>query len=134
MYLDHFLEQDTFDHCEQSLGAILKSGITNDILCDIGCPIMHKGVRYNCRVYCLDGKIVLIRPKMMLANDGNYREHRFFAAWRGERKVEEHTLSSLLSSAMNAASKGDNPNCISVPFGISMFSLSVKCTVSLLLI
>ena len=33
---------------------------------------MHKNVNYNCRVIIYDGKILLIRPKMWLANDGNY--------------------------------------------------------------
>jgi predicted amidohydrolase len=34
------------------------------------------GVLYNCRVLLLDGKVLLIRPKLHLANDGNYRETR----------------------------------------------------------
>ena len=33
---DHFLEVDTYMHCDQSLASILSSDITNDILCDIG--------------------------------------------------------------------------------------------------
>lgn len=32
---------------------------------------------YNCRVLLLDGKVLLIRPKLHLANDGNYRETRW---------------------------------------------------------
>ena len=47
---DHFLENDTFLHCEQSLATILTSDVTDGILCDIGCPIQHEGTRYNCRV------------------------------------------------------------------------------------
>jgi NAD+ synthase (glutamine-hydrolysing) len=31
---------------------------------------------YNCRVLLLDKKVLLIRPKLHLANDGNYRETR----------------------------------------------------------
>lgn len=46
------------------------------ILCDIGMPVLHQGVRYNCRVFCLNRKIVLIRPKLFMADDGNYREGR----------------------------------------------------------
>jgi predicted amidohydrolase len=34
------------------------------------------GVLYNCRVLLLDGRVLLIRPKLHLANDGNYRETR----------------------------------------------------------
>jgi predicted amidohydrolase len=71
---DHFLELDTYLHCNQSLAAILSSNLTDGILCDIGCPILHNNVRYNCRVLCLDRRILFIRPKMTLADDGNYRE------------------------------------------------------------
>lgn len=34
------------------------------------------GVMYNCRVILLNKKVLLIRPKLHLANDGNYRETR----------------------------------------------------------
>jgi len=34
-------------------------------------------VLYNCRVFLLDGRLLLIRPKLHLANDGNYREPRW---------------------------------------------------------
>ena len=33
------------------------------------------------RIIALDGKILLIRPKLFLANDGNYREMRYFIPW-----------------------------------------------------
>ncbi|RHY34828.1 hypothetical protein DYB32_000642 [Aphanomyces invadans] len=75
---DHFLEVDTFYHCWESLASLLQSDATDNILCDIGMPVMHLGVRYNCRVFCLDRKIVFIRPKLYLADDGNYREKRWF--------------------------------------------------------
>eukprot|EP00126_Sphaerothecum_destruens_P003869 Sdes_comp17668_c0_seq2m6938 len=93
---DHFLENDTFLHSLQCLGELLKSGVTNGILCDIGMPIMHKSVRYNCRVICLDGQILLIRPKLYLANDGNYREFRWFTPWRKIRQTEEFFLPRLI--------------------------------------
>lgn len=32
----------------------------------------HNNNNFNCRVICLDGKILMIRPKMWMANDGNY--------------------------------------------------------------
>lgn len=35
-------------------------------------PITHKNVTYNCRVIFKDRKILLIRPKMWMANDGCY--------------------------------------------------------------
>ena len=96
---DHFLENDTFLHCEQSLATILTSDVTDGILCDIGCPIQHEGTRYNCRVYCLNRRIVLIRPKQLLANDGNYREHRFFSTWKHKHTIQDHMLSPILATA-----------------------------------
>ncbi|MDE0469070.1 MAG: NAD(+) synthase [Candidatus Poribacteria bacterium] len=89
---DHFLELDTLQHSWESLACILKGGHTDGILCDIGMPIMHKNVRYNCRVFVLDGKLLLIRPKMILASDGNYREARWFTAWERGWTTEDYTL------------------------------------------
>ena len=89
---DHFLELDTLQHSWESLACILKGGYTNGILCDIGMPVMHKNVRYNCRVFVLDGKLLLIRPKMVLASDGNYREQRWFVAWERGWTTEPYTL------------------------------------------
>jgi NAD+ synthase (glutamine-hydrolysing) len=55
-------------------------------------PVVHRGVRYNCRVFLLNRQIVLIRPKMALAIDGNYREERWFAAWQHRAHIESHSL------------------------------------------
>ena len=46
----------------------------NDVLPACACGIT--GVMYNCRVILLNRKVLLIRPKLHLANDGNYRETR----------------------------------------------------------
>lgn len=107
---DHFLEVDTYTHCDQSLASILTSDITNDILCDIGMPVMHKNVRYNCRIWCLNGKILLIRPKMHLADDGNYHERRFFTTWKNTDTLDEYALSDILRTATGQQS---------VPFGFA---------------
>jgi NAD+ synthase (glutamine-hydrolysing) len=97
---DHFLELDTFLHCEQSLANILLSDVTDNILCEIGCPILHNNVRYNCRVFCLNRQILLIRPKAYLADDGNYRERRYFASWNIDNtKLADHILSDILRLA-----------------------------------
>jgi NAD+ synthase (glutamine-hydrolysing) len=78
----------------------------------------HKNNNYNCRVIIYNGKILMIRPKMWMANDGNYvsfgirdgfdpdirilplctpqRELRHFAPWDKHRKVEEHSLPSII--------------------------------------
>ena len=58
---------------------------------------MHKNVRYNCRVVFLNREILLIRPKMYLAMDGNYREMRWFTPWTKLRQTEEFCLPPLLA-------------------------------------
>jgi NAD+ synthase (glutamine-hydrolysing) len=79
-------------HCWEVLVDLLSDETTENIICDIGMPVRaahlilmlhvaHRNVRYNCRVICLNRRIVLIRPKMFLAEDGNYRENRWFTRW-----------------------------------------------------
>ena len=58
----------------ECLAELLRGDTTDDIVCDIGMPVIHAGVRYNCRVFVLNSEILLIRPKRDLANDGR--------AWR----------------------------------------------------
>ena len=111
---DHFLESDTFYHCWETLGRILNSDLTDNILCDIGMPVLHQSVRYNCRVLCLNRKIVLIRPKLFLADDGNYRESRWFTTWKKSSKNElvcaQHVLPPFIQRITNQ---------VHVPFGIA---------------
>jgi len=78
---DSFHEQDTFLHAWDSLATLLGSDLTDGILCDFGMPVMHRNVAYNCRVVCLNRRILGVRPKFLLANDGNYREMRYFTPW-----------------------------------------------------
>ncbi|KAI9768006.1 MAG: glutamine-dependent NAD(+) synthetase [Geoglossum simile] len=104
--LDHFLESDTALHAWESLVDILNDPASTDILLDIGMPITHKLVKFpytntlppNSR-QCFGGVCTpetylfeLIRPKLSLANDGNYREMRYFSPWKGERVVEDYYL------------------------------------------
>lgn len=98
---DHFLELDTIEHSWECLSQLLAGDDTDDIVCDIGMPVIHGGVRYNCRVFVLNREILLIRPKLCLANDGNYRETRWFTAWQHPKKVEKFRLPLLVSDVTN---------------------------------
>ena len=80
---DHFMEIDTVQHSWEVLAELLKGDLTEGIVCDLGMPIIHRGVRYNCRVFALDGRLLLIRPKMTLADDGNYRSATASTLMRG---------------------------------------------------
>ncbi|KAI8811247.1 glutamine-dependent NAD synthetase with GAT domain-containing protein [Cladochytrium replicatum] len=105
---DHFLEGDTYLHSWEVLAKLLTAPECQDILIDVGMPVTHKNAKYNTRVFILNGKILLIRPKMFLANDGNYREPRWFTAWAKTREVEEHYLPRSISKITGQES---------VPFG-----------------
>ena len=61
-------------HHRPAAQALVRDGFTDGIVCDVGLPIMHRGVRYNCRLFLLNGKLLLLRPKQNLADDGNYRQ------------------------------------------------------------
>jgi NAD+ synthase (glutamine-hydrolysing) len=96
---DHFLESDTLHHCDESLADLLSCDLSDGILCDIGLPLLHKGVRYNCRVFILDRKVIFVRPKLAMADDGNYRETRYFTPWPRDKDLEEIQLPSLTAAA-----------------------------------
>ncbi|KAL0077567.1 hypothetical protein J3Q64DRAFT_1768272 [Phycomyces blakesleeanus] len=114
---DHFLEGDTYLHSWEVLASILQSEEAKDMILDIGMPVMHKTVKYNCRVIISDGRIVLIRPKMFLANDGNYRELRLFTPWM-PKKVEEYYLPRMIQKITNQTT---------VPFGDAVISTLDTC-------
>ncbi|XP_070564426.1 glutamine-dependent NAD(+) synthetase-like [Ptychodera flava] len=94
---DHFHEPDTCLHSFQVLAKLLQSPVTTDIICDVGMPVIHKNVLYNCRVIFLNKKILLIRPKIDLCNQGNYRELRWFKGWAKIRTVEDYCLPRMIS-------------------------------------
>ncbi|KAH6774040.1 carbon-nitrogen hydrolase family protein [Perilla frutescens var. frutescens] len=97
---DHFLELDTVNHAWDCLKELLVGDWTDDILCSFGMPVIKGSERYNCQVLCLNRKIVMIRPKMWLANDGNYRELRWFTAWKQKESLEDFLLPSDVSEAV----------------------------------
>lgn len=95
---DHFLELDTYTHSWECIAEIIQSGDSDDIFLDIGAPVMHRDVAYNCRILILNREILLIRPKCDLANDGNYRETRWFTAWHPQRPIENFHLPAIVQN------------------------------------
>lgn len=110
---DHFHESDTETHaweviqtlCEED-GLLRGSGL----VADLGAPATLNGCRYNCRVIIVDGRIVLVRPKRALADDGNYRESRWFTAWTRTNETSAWLLPECCRGL--AVDGGDE-----VPFG-----------------
>lgn len=111
---DHFLENDTYLHCWESLGKLLDSDLTDDILCDFGMPVIHRNVRYNCRIFVLNRKILLIRPKLILADDGNYREPRWFSAWKDRYMTESHYLPRFIRKITGQSTVPIGEACIAL--------------------
>lgn len=89
--LDHFHELDVYEHSWEVVAEIITHPECQDIIIDLGLPVRHHGNPFNCRVIVLNKKILAIRPKIWLCNDGNYREMRYFTAWDA-RRVETHIL------------------------------------------
>ncbi|CAF1195531.1 unnamed protein product [Didymodactylos carnosus] len=89
---DYFYESDTYLHSWQVLTRLLLETTTNNIICDIGMPVIHRNLAYNCRVIILNGKILFIRPKQVLCDEGNYKERRWFSPWTKDRQIEEYQL------------------------------------------
>ncbi|KAF2493497.1 glutamine-dependent NAD(+) synthetase with GAT domain-containing protein [Lophium mytilinum] len=116
--LDHFLEQDLYLHCWEMLERILTDKSCQGIILDIGMPILHRNNRYNCRIIALDSKILMIRPKLWLANDGNYREMRYFSPWERPQHVEEYYLPRKIQLIQGA---------VKVPFGDCVLSTPDTC-------
>ena len=114
---DHFLEADTFLHSWECLGELLDGSWTDGILCDVGMPIIHRDVAYNCRVFLLNRQILAIRPKLSLANDGNYRETRWFTEWKGDEIEDFHLPRSFFFKNKNS----NHP--ATVPIGILVLQL-----------
>lgn len=115
---DHYLESDTVLHSFQMLAELLAAPTTEDIICDVGMPVMHKSSLYNCRVIFLNKKILLIRPKMTMANRGNYREMRWFLPWNKPREIEEHYLPEIIQLVTGQET---------VPFGDAVLATKETC-------
>ncbi|KAK7060897.1 glutamine-dependent NAD(+) synthetase [Paramarasmius palmivorus] len=109
---------DTVLHSWEVLAKILASEEATGIVCDVGMPVVHKNTIYNCRVIIHNRKVLLIRPKMWLANDGNYRELRYFTPWSKHRQWEEHFLPRIIQAVTGQ---------IKVPFGDAVISTADTC-------
>ncbi|GAA5888101.1 hypothetical protein JCM5296_005433 [Sporobolomyces johnsonii] len=115
---DHFLEGDTHLHSWQVLVKILECEDAMGMLVDVGMPVVHKNVIYNCRIIIHNRKILLIRPKMWLANDGNYRELRWFTPWMKHKQTEEFFLPKMIMDVTGQTT---------VPIGHAVVSTQDTC-------
>ena len=49
----------------QVMSQLLTNPSVRGMLVDVGMPVMHRNVTYNCRVVFYNGQIVMIRPKVL---------------------------------------------------------------------
>jgi NAD+ synthase (glutamine-hydrolysing) len=82
---DHFIEREIIELSFNIIKHLLSEDLSSDVLISIGCPIIHNDVRYNTTIFISNNEIILIRPKINLADDGNYREARWFTSWPKEK-------------------------------------------------
>ncbi|XP_055844590.1 glutamine-dependent NAD(+) synthetase [Episyrphus balteatus] len=115
---DHFREPDTYLHSWEVLLEIMMSPICDNILVDVGMPVMHRNVAYNCRVAFFNRRILLIRPKMSMCDDGNYRESRWFSAWTKSLQIEDFFLPRMISTHTGQDT---------VPFGDAVIATKDTC-------
>lgn len=103
---DHFLELDTFTHSWECIAELIQGKYSQNMLLDIGAPIFHHDVAYNCRLLILNREILLIRPKAYLADSGNYREPRWFRAWPLSRPPEVFRLPQCIRDVVEGNKEG----------------------------
>lgn len=66
----------------------------------------------------LNGRILLIRPKMCMADTGNYHESRWFTSWAQPRSAEEYALPEAIRTATGQTT---------APFGDAVLDTADAC-------
>lgn len=97
---DHFYELDTIHESWKVLKELLKftsQAPYNDMLCVFGMGLLYKSKIYNCGVCTYNGKVLLIKPKLILSDDNNYRESRWFTPWTSGSEVVQYYLPELIA-------------------------------------
>uniref|UniRef100_A0A8C6V323 Glutamine-dependent NAD(+) synthetase n=1 Tax=Neogobius melanostomus TaxID=47308 RepID=A0A8C6V323_9GOBI len=111
---DHYYESDTLLHSFEVLRKLLESPVTQDIIFSFFHNINEK--KYLSSPGCR--KVLLIRPKMTLANVGVHRELRWFSPWNQTRQVEEYFLPRMIQEVTGQET---------VPFGDCVLSTKDTC-------
>ena len=96
---DHFKEIDTVNHCWEVVAELLESDLTVGIQVEMNMPVLHRSVMYNCKVLCLNKKIIAIRPKIEMADENVYKESRYFQAYEPAKdyELEDFELPNMIA-------------------------------------
>ncbi|PVV00046.1 hypothetical protein BB559_000170 [Furculomyces boomerangus] len=93
---DHFFEVDTVLHSWEILATLLVDPELYGIIISTGMPVLYNNTLYNCTVIILNGQIILIRPKMWMASEGNFSELRWFTPWTFKAETVDFALPDLI--------------------------------------
>ena len=97
---DHFYEREVYFYSFNIIKKILPYSNNKDIIIALGCPIIHNDVKYNTIIFIYNGELILIRPKFILANNGDYREGRWFVPWPKDKfETFEFSLFDTIDSS-----------------------------------
>lgn len=111
---DHFKDMDTTYHCWEIVAELLESDLTEGILVEMNMPVIHRSINYNCKVLCLNKKIIAIRPKIEMADENIYKETRYFVPYepRKNYELEEFSLPNMIVGITGQKT---------VPFGMAIY-------------
>ena len=112
--MDHFKELDTYKHSWEVLADMLEDPdlLAGDIIVETSMAVIHRGASFNCKIILFNRKIILIRPKLFLADGGAGNESRWFVAYSpmNDNRLEQFLLPKRISEITGQT------NC---PFGIA---------------
>lgn len=111
---DHFKELDTLYHCWEVVADLLSSDLTENIVVEMNMPVIHRSVCYNCKILCLNRRIICIRPKTELADEGIYVESRYFVPFKAKSKAVPFALEEFIIPHIVERQTGQK----TAPFGI----------------
>lgn len=128
---DHFKELDTIYHCWEVVNDLLQTDLTENIIVEMNMPVIHKSVCYNSKVLVLNRRIIFIRPKAENADEGNYRESRYFVPYIPHEKgvLEEFMLPLIIESQTGQRTCPFGLGliqCLDTSFGLSFSRISLK--------
>lgn len=128
---DHFKELDTIYHCWEVVNDLLQTDLTENIIVEMNMPVIHKSVCYNSKVLLLNRRVVFIRPKAENADEGNYRESRYFVPYvpYEKGKLDEFMLPHIIESQTGQRTCPFGlgiVQCLDSAFGLSFSRISLK--------
>lgn len=118
---DHFYEREVYQESFDMIKRIMTKYSRDNIIIAIGCPIIHKDVKYNTCIFLYRGEIVLIRPKTILADNGNYREERWFTAWP-LNKYDTFSYYNTSNNTSRASGSNSDIKEVECPIGVSIIN------------